>query len=547
MYLYSQLSFITWPQTIVAVVAGVTAAVILARNTFLGRILNRLLSRLIHFWLIRKYPLTSASDGRSIATCPYNWPNGQGDIGKFLEGERNSKIWGSTHGSVYRIWNGMTPEIVLSDPADVQVVFRDSHNHTKAINNDAGWLMGELLGRCLGLISGDPYQSVKSATTPLFTHRAAGLHFQRISSAISAYLDGPEMQERLGRGVLNPVADLRMLPFWIIAGILYGNHLGSQFKAELESLVILREFLWARMIKGGSTRFSWSQYLRIETTRVLLEYKRRWSKFNQDAKDLCLRSGEEKALIVSMYEAVAQGSMEMDQLLQTIDEMLFANLDVTMGGVSWNLLFLAAHQEVQYQIREEMGQARGKGRLPHHPTTARGSSWDEYVQSSSTMLAAAVLESARLKPLAAFTVPQSAPTARVVGGGFVVPAGTNFVVDTHAVNIANPFWGADGGIYRPSRFLGSKASSELRYQYWRFGFGPRQCLGKFVVELMVRLLVAHLVEGYRLEMTEATSWDKNPDTWIMHPDTEIRCQKLCAIAKASSLVGETRNEEKISG
>lgn len=131
-----------------------------------------------------------------------------------------------------------------------------------------------------------------------------------------------------------------------------------------------------------------------------------------------------------LYQAVESGTMDIEQLLQTLDEMLFANLYVTMGGLSRNLLL---HPRC-WQLRS--------------------------------------LESARLKPSAAFSVPQSVPTARRVGE-FLVPPRTNFIVDTRAVNIHNLFWGDDGETYRPATFLGQKAS-EMWYQYWRFGFGPRR-------------------------------------------------------------------------
>lgn len=47
-----------------------------------------------------------------------------------------------------------------------------------------------------------------------------------------------------------------------------------------------------------------------------------------------------------------------------------------------------------------------------------------------TLLLALMLEFARLKPLAAFSIPQAAPTHRVVGG-FLITTGTNFVVDIY--------------------------------------------------------------------------------------------------------------------
>lgn len=62
-------------------------------------------------YLVWRYPVRAIADGRPVPTCPYQWPNGQGDVAKFLEGEVNNKAWRAQHGHVYRIWSGMSPEM----------------------------------------------------------------------------------------------------------------------------------------------------------------------------------------------------------------------------------------------------------------------------------------------------------------------------------------------------------------------------------------------------------------------------------------------------
>lgn len=74
------------------------------------------LLNILQHWLVWLHPIKSFTNGCSIPTCPYRWPDGQGDVGKFLEGEKNSKRWGNKHGRVYRIWSGMTPEMCVSAP-----------------------------------------------------------------------------------------------------------------------------------------------------------------------------------------------------------------------------------------------------------------------------------------------------------------------------------------------------------------------------------------------------------------------------------------------
>jgi hypothetical protein len=89
-----------------------------------------------------------------MPSCPCRFPNGQGDVAKLLKGEKNCEEWNKEHGSIYRVWSGTTPEIVLTRRKDIKKVFKDSNTHLKAVNNDAGWLMSQSLGQCLGLVSG---------------------------------------------------------------------------------------------------------------------------------------------------------------------------------------------------------------------------------------------------------------------------------------------------------------------------------------------------------------------------------------------------------
>jgi cytochrome P450 len=68
-------------------------------------------------------------------------------------------------------------------------------------------------------------------------------------------------------------------------------------------------------------------------------------------------------------------------------------------------------------------------------------------------------------------VSQSAPTERTIDG-YVIPAETNFVVDSYSLNIRNEFGDPDAQDYRPSRFQ-TVNSTDARYNFWRFGLGLR--------------------------------------------------------------------------
>ena len=422
--------------------------------------------------------------------------------------------------------NGLSSDenSVLTRSEDVKTVFRDSNHHTKAVANDSGYLMHQLLGDCLGLINHGPWRAVREATEHAFLASTSSSYNSLIQERTQEYFTKIQSQPggNFVRGLIDPVNDIKLLPFRIVAEIVYGR-LEPNARDTLESLVPLRERLWKRMLEGGVTRYRWSKFLPLTVNGELRTWQQQWSDFNDRAAKMSIVTREEELRrdppppIMTMYAAVEKQLVTRNQALQTLDEMLFANLDVTMGGLSWNLVFLAENPSAQAQLRAE---------VLYHKVS------DDFLLSSTTFLHACILESARLRPLAAFSVPQSAPDTRIVGGGgtqpsYVIPGGTNYIIDTHALNIHNNFWGVEQTereSYRPARFQ-ERRPVELRYNYWRYGFGPRQCLGKHVADLIIKNLLVYVVSNYKLSLQKEESSKIRLDSgsWITHPSVHLVC------------------------
>lgn len=414
---------------------------------------------------------------------------------------------------------------VLTRPEQIQAVFKDSDKHSKAVNNNSGYLMSQVLGECVGLISGNEWKTVRTSMEQPFLRKTAVEYVPLIQRHVLKHFDELWKCSKLGEGLLDPAEDLKLLPFWVVAEIIYGE-LSPQMVLELKELAPLREDIFKDVIHGGLSRFPFSRYLPTKANASLARFRARWESFNDSAYRRAM-SSRITAPIVHMHDAVEKGLMTTEQLLQTLDESLYANLDVTTGGISWNLVFLAAYKSYQASLLEE-----SMGVSPENHV--------QYILSSSTLLAACISESSRLKPLAAFSVPQSAPTERIIDG-YVIPPGTDFIVDSYGLNIRNEFWGTDSSVYRPERFL-EKGSMEIRYHFWRFGFGPRQCMGKYVADFIIRILLVHLVTNYELGVLESSSeWGRDPETWINHPKLQLKCLRKSA-SRAKDRFGWTASE-----
>ncbi|KAI1105359.1 cytochrome p450 monooxygenase GliC [Jackrogersella minutella] len=537
-----------------ACVAVLIFGVFISRNG-LRSCLNGLISPILDLYLSSKFSIKDVEGQSDIPSATYRFPNGQGDAAKFLHGQANSSLWEKKYGPIYRIWSGMTPEIVVTRPEHIHEVFKDSDKHIKAANNDSGYFLGELLGKCVGLVSKAEWKKLRQVTEQAFVRSNAINYGPIVRKRIETHFGELQADSGLARSIIDPAQDLKILPFLIVAEIIYGP-LSEAMEKELRDLAPFREKLWQNVMKGGLTRFIWSKHLFFtKANRDLQAFKARWARFNREARDRAARIGDTSSPlpIIAMFNAVESGIVREESILQTLDESLFANLDVTLGGISWNLVFLAAYPGVQDRLRSEVTAARIRASSSHDnkegPQTEAEAAFDrDYLFSSSSYLSACISESSRIRPLAAFSVPQAAPTPRVVGG-YLFPAGTNFIVDSYALNQRNPYWGPDGDKYRPERFLaegsrvgegrggssGNGAVSKARYNFWRFGFGPRQCMGKYVADLIIRGLLVYLVENYTLSLMETemkkdgaeinkAKWERDPETWIEHPLMKLRCE-----------------------
>lgn len=59
---------------------------------------------------------------------------------------------------------------------------------------------------------------------------------------------------------------------------------------------------------------------------------------------------------------------------------------------------------------------------------------------------------------------------------------------------------------------------------WRFGFGPRQCLGKHVADIIIRVIMAELLTNYQLKLMQEQGTDfvkLQADSWIGLPNAKV--------------------------
>ncbi|KAF4986632.1 hypothetical protein FGRMN_10746 [Fusarium graminum] len=476
------------------------------------------LSALLNGFLSLTYRI-QAVDGKKYMPGPaYAFPNGQ-MVDKFLAARTRSWEWEEKYGKTYRIWAASIPEVVITDPKDVEALYYQSTDHRKAPQANAGWLLTQLLGSGLGLINGTRWTTLRKTLDPMFSHLAAMQYLRnKLDTSAEAYVAGihkfakADKQDAKVKGiVINATQALQRYPFFEVASMFYGRmsdveqerlwELGRQYSEAFSAIVF-----------GGIHRSKMTKYLNTKAYKVAMTYQKAWKNFNMDickAREITVP----ETPIILLMRAAERGEITTEEVTDTIAESTFANLDIVTQVISSCVILLADSPEVQGDLFKEIEENKVNR--------------EEYITRKDTLLHFCLLESLRLRPVLAFTFPENPPREKILGN-FVVPKNTTVIVDAFAINIRNPFWGPDNKSYRPSRFASIK-QNQLRYNLSTFGYGPRKCLGQHIANNIVKAVVCHMFSKYKLSLqpVKGLEGDFKVDktSWVGLYDVDLKLEE----------------------
>lgn len=162
--------------------------------------------------------------------------------------------------------------------------------------------MSEILGQCVGLLNGDAWRRLRRRIDPPFTHSGAETLVPKMIDMTEAHLDAFFASRPQGNEQMDPVGDLLMLPFLMIATVFHGDLTDAQVR-WLNEWTPRREKLFAYALGGGLPRFAWSKYLPTDANRLLKQWKDAWAQFNIDAYQIAKRKNG-NTLFVKMWDEV---------------------------------------------------------------------------------------------------------------------------------------------------------------------------------------------------------------------------------------------------
>ncbi|XP_037815902.1 cytochrome P450 CYP12A2-like isoform X1 [Lucilia sericata] len=206
-------------------------------------------------------------------------------------------------------------------------------------------------------------------------------------------------------------------------------------------------------------------------------------------------------------KSVLEKLLKIDKKIATVMamDMFMAGVDTSSSTFTGLLLCLAKNPEKQAKLREEVRQI-----LPH-----KDSEFTEEACKNMPYLRACIKESLRVYPL---TVGNArSPANDVVLSGYRIPKDTRVsMVSIALLRDENHFPRANE--YLPERWLRAQKESNTNqattsahplrpscpFVYLPFGFGPRTCIGRRIVEMELELGIARIVRNFQIEYNHPT-------------------------------------------
>lgn len=372
---------------------------------------------------------------------------------------------------------------LLSHPDYVKRVLQDNHtNYTKDVLDykAVGWLVE----RGVLVADGSLWMRQRRLMQPAFHRdRIAGM------GAMMARFAG-ELADRWKPAAkagtpLEIDKEMTGLTMRIVGHALFSLDMGPAVERVERTFSVINRILVKRFRSG----LFFAPVLPTRDDRLFRENRRELDAVVDEIIAERRRAGGDRGDLLSILLAARDEetgeSMDDNQLRAEVKTLLLAGHETTANGLSWTLYLLSQNPDVAVRLQAELDAVLG-GRLP---------AVEDLPRLPCTRMV--IDEALRLYP-PAWIVARRA-TAAEQFGEYEVPAGGAVVVSPWVTHRHPEFWD-DPERFDPSRFDPVKAERHHRYAYFPFGGGPRQCIGNTFALMEAQLILAAVMQRYRLRL-----------------------------------------------
>lgn len=278
------------------------------------------------------------------------------------------------------------------------------------------------------------------------------------------------------------------------AGVQSFQHILQGFKVRLSQMIPLISHLPS---KEKSRQEADVNFFKSTITNVMKEKREKMETGTAESRDLL------STLLTAQDE---EGNTLSDDIIYSqVGGFLFAGFETTSVGLTWTLLMLAQHPDVQEQARQEV-----MSLSPEHdqPITAD-------MVEQLTYLTCIIKESLRLFP--PVTVHFRQAIANDTIQEYKIPAGTKIGISSGALHRLPQNW-EDPDTFKPERFL----EEYDPYAFLPFSAGPYMCIGHGFSMMEMKVVLARLLCSFQMVMVPSYKYRRVRQVTLQpHPPLKL--------------------------
>jgi cytochrome P450 len=389
------------------------------------------------------------------------------------------------YGDVASLGRGRTSFLLLNDDEAIHhVLVTNAKNYTKSARYQG---LRTLLGDGLLNSEGSFWRQQRKLIQPAF-HRPRLHGFARTMAALTS--------DRLDAWAAETPAPIDLheqmmrLTFRIVGQTLLSTDVEGDARAVGEALTdsihwvqhysrsVVRTPLWVPIPRN-------LRFQRARTTldrlvfRIIEERRRPGAPEGDDLLAM---------LMATRDEATGEG-MNDRQLRDELLTMILAGHETTANALTFVFHLLSRYPEVERRAHAEVVEAL-EGRAPTLDDLPR-----------LGFVERVVLEAMRLYP-PAWAFERQAIAADTVAG-YAIEPGTMIGVIPYTLHRSLRYWDNPEG-FDPDRFLPERSAGRPRFAYLPFGDGPRVCIGRAFAMMEATIIVAMVLQRFRVELVPGT-------------------------------------------
>lgn len=341
-----------------------------------------------------------------------------------------------------------------------------------------------ILGRGLSTNTGDHWLRQRRMMQPAFHHRHISVFADTIVGETAVTIESLRQHARSNKAV-NISQELLPLNLRILGQILFSADFSDQGQSLLQALKTARQYVERSMRRLVSLPQSWPTPANrrfFQGVEVLNGFV--YDLIAERRKNTAGKNDMLNMLLAAEDRASGEG-MTDKELRDELMTILFAAREDPENALSWTLYLLAQRPEETKRLRQELYEVLN-GRPPTFDDLHNLPYLDRVVQ-----------ESLRLFPPTWSLLRDVQEDDEI--GGYLIPKGTMVLLNIYEAHRLSEFW-PQPEQFDPNRFLPEYVQGRPRHAYLPFGFGPRQCIGRDLALMIIRLVLAMLIQNFDLRL-----------------------------------------------